>query len=330
MHDMCASEAAGSCAGEVQLAAAVTLPIDTDLIAADVLAALTGDDVDTDTLNDSPFAAPIKSSLAGALGVDVGDITITKFATTSRRLRRLQAGLSVDYVVSLPAVEAVTAKAASETMVVPDVVIPAAVTESGTAITIAQADIVAAPLRSYAYVKTSMCSASVVCSNECGTTAVTADDYYTCEEDSAAVDTAVCEAVLGAAPATETECCPAADEDYCEESDDDLADPPCPPGYATNADLSAEEKARCGYAEIVVKAKDNAAVVIVIVIVVVLALLVLAYKLCCSDSDDSDSNDSRGDVEKGAAVEAQENEEERRKKLEDRLAKVRDTIDEAP
>jgi len=215
-------------------------------------------------------------------------------------------------------------------MVVPDVVVPAEVTESGTAITIAEADIVAVPLRSYAFVKTSMCSASVVCSNECGTTAVTADDYYTCEEDSAAVDTAVCEAVLGAAPATQTECCPAADEDYCEVADDDIVDPPCPPDYATNADLSAEEKARCGWKKLDDKTKGYAWVVIVVVVVVVVVLLVSAYKLCCSDSDDSDSNDSRGDVEKGAVVEAQENEEERRKKLEDRLAKVRDTIDEAP
>jgi hypothetical protein len=74
------------------------------------------------------------------------------------------------------------------------------------------------------------------------------------------------------------------------------------------------------------KTEGNAAVVIVmtVTVVVVLALLALACKLCCADSDDSDSNDSRGDVDKG------ETEEERRKKLEDRLAKVRDTIDEAP
>lgn len=225
MNDVCTSEEVGSCAGEVQLAAAVTLPIDTSLIRADILAELTSDDVDTETLNDSPVAAPIKASLAAALSVEADVITLTKLETTGNRRRRLQDdGLSVDYVVSLPPIEAAAAKTSSENMQVPDVVIPADATEAGTAVTIAQADIDAQPLQSYTYVKTAgtceanACSASHVC----GAAAVTAADVYACKEDGAVVDATLCLPVLGEEPTTQTECCPAADPLTCTQSDADI------------------------------------------------------------------------------------------------------------
>jgi len=316
--DTCASLEANSCAGKVQLAAAVTLPVDTTLIKADVLEELTADDVDTDTLNASPLATPIKSSLATALSVDTADITLTKLSTSERR-RRLQAGLSVDYVVALPAAEAGAAQTASATMQVPDVVVPATATVAGAEITIAQADIVSQPLKSYAYVKTSLCPASPVCSNVCGTEAVNMNDAYTCEEDGAAVDTASCEPVLGTVPSTQTECCPAADEDFCEQSDEAITEPPCPPDYATNPDLTKSEKLECGLAELDEKTDGNAVLFVAVGLVIGVALLCLVYRLCCGDSDD-DSGDT--DVEKGEGGK----DDERIANLEQRLAVVRDGI----
>jgi hypothetical protein len=166
------------------------------------------------------------------------------------------------------------------------------------------------------------------CSNACDYEGETAADIYECLESGTSVVVQACaDAGIGTVPTSESTCCPAADENTCVASAADLtAPPPCPEDYASNPDLSTEEKARCGWKDFKEKSEDNAALVAVIVVVVVVAVLFLAYKCCCRESEDTDSR-SR-DVEKGAAAEAQENEQERRKKLKDRLAEIRGTVED--
>jgi hypothetical protein len=312
---------AGACVGKQVLKSALTFPVAAEDVALPEATA-TPEEITASPIGVA-LSASIKSSLEATLGSDIIVAILS-----------IQAGsLVVDYNVEVPSTVTVDASAAATALEAgltsTPPTLPAA---DGGAGTVSAGTAYVEPFKTYAYSRTAGCAAASDCSNACGFEGETAADVYRCLEDGAAVAAEACvDAGIGAAPTSDSTCCPAADVDTCVASAAALtAPPPCPENYRSDPDLSAEEKARCGWAELEEKTEGNAAVVIVIVIVVALALLALAYKLCCSDSDDSDSNDSRGDVEKGAAVEAQENEEERRKKLEDRLAKVRDTIDEAP
>ena len=220
MNDVCKSEQADSCAGRVQLAASVRLPINTALIKVDVLAELQAEDITTETLNAMPLSAPIKTSLATAFNVSVDDIILTKIEVTSRRRRRLQsAGLSIEYVIALPVAEAHAAQdfSTDDSFSIPDVTVPAEATADGISIVIESADILLEPLRSYAYVKSTACSSEHVCSNRCGTETVVAADVYRCEEDGTDVNMSICEALFGVAPSTQAVCCPAAEAETCEQ-----------------------------------------------------------------------------------------------------------------
>jgi hypothetical protein len=164
---------AGSCAGKVQLAAKVDLPMDNaNLVLPDANA--TPDEVDA-----SPIADAVKTALATALAVVKGDIKIKSIIKTTAR-RRLGAdasasalastrrrldvdGIAVDYAVELDATAAAAAKTASASMTVPDVTIPASA-NGGVALTVLSADIVPAPLVSYAWVTT-----KATCPTACGT-----------------------------------------------------------------------------------------------------------------------------------------------------------------
>lgn len=180
--DICASVSAGSCAGKVKLAAQVQLPIDTSNLV------MPGTDDTPEQINASPIAAAVKDGLAAALaGVTVPDITVNGITTvTSSGRRRLQDdvdGIAVDYVIALPPAAAATAKADSATMTVPDVVVPAEATTTGSAITVASADIVAPPLKSYAWVE-----AAATCPTECGAASSTPANTFTCAEDGVSAD----------------------------------------------------------------------------------------------------------------------------------------------
>lgn len=138
--DQCRPVASG-----VLLTAAVTLPLG-DIY--DINLPVAG--ADETTVNAMPIAGVIKTSLAAALdGVDTTDITIMGDSTTAevgRRTWDTTGDLSIDYTIVVPQTDAMAIKTASAIMTVPDIVIPAAATVSGHAITVASADIVAEPL----------------------------------------------------------------------------------------------------------------------------------------------------------------------------------------
>jgi hypothetical protein len=101
---------------------------------------------------------------------------------------------------------------------------------------------------------------------------------------------------------------------------------PCPEGWETDASLSATEKAVC----LVDTTTGKIAVGVIIVIVIVGLLLVscLVYKLCCGDAEAKYDTKEKKGVDEDAAAQSLENEEERRKQLEGRLATVRDGLGE--
>jgi hypothetical protein len=219
---VCAADAGGAatCAGAVQLVAAIALPVPNiaDIVLPDATA--TAADIDA-----SPIAASVKTAVATAMdGVEEADITVNSIAIAGGGRRRLQeaGSLEVDYTIALPAAAGQTAtetadaaKAAATAAAPIAVTIPAAATVSETDVTLAP---VAVPVPvSYAYVSTSTCG-TAACSNTCGAAELTAPDVITCLADGAAVPLAQCHENLGAQPATETTCCPAADAGTCEQT----------------------------------------------------------------------------------------------------------------
>ena len=211
MNDKCT---AGGCAGEVQLASAASLPLDiADLVVPDTSAMSAEEAVAA--IDASPVAVAVKGGLATALDIDASTITIKSIAAAAGgRRRRLQTGITVDYVVALPAAAVAAAQTAAASAT-PEVTIPAAASTSGAALPVATGTVT--PLKSYAYVSASTCGVAA-CSTACGAAAVSAADVYSCEEDGTAVATALCVPTLGAVPDTDTVCCPAADPATCADS----------------------------------------------------------------------------------------------------------------
>eukprot|EP01052_Picozoa_sp_SAG31_P015319 SAG31_NODE_981_length_10558_cov_2.972273_10_plen_871_part_00 len=200
MADMCTSEQSGSCVGLVNLAAKVHLPLDTSSLN---LASL--ENASVAEIDANPIAGAVKTSLAAALTeVEESDITITGISiTTARRRRRLQAvnGIAVDYTIALPPATATTVKTASTSMTVPDIVVPAAATTDGVAITVASSDIVAPALKSYSWVKV-----AATCPTACGTASSTPVDTYSCKEDGVIASDGDCTGAGHAKPSSTTSC----------------------------------------------------------------------------------------------------------------------------
>jgi hypothetical protein len=211
-----------------------------------------------------------------------------------------------------------TAKSSAVTAIAaaPAVVIP---TASGTTID-ASAPIVEA-FKSYAYVRTAGTCPSAACSAACDAEELNVPDVYACQEDGASVAEASCvSAGIGAAPSSETTCCPAADEDTCEQSAAEVTAPPAPPPIFDCADstLTSQEVLDCLEDETGLSGGAIAGIVVGGLVAVIGGV----YCICCRGGEEEASKAPAGDVEAGG------DDTERREVLEKRLAHVRNQIPE--
>jgi hypothetical protein len=208
MGDVCASELANSCAGKVNLVAAMTYDLAFD--ATDVAAAV-DENYDVD---ESPIAIEVKGKLATTLSASgmscaEEDITIMSIVAGS---------LVIDYVVRVPAAVATPEIKAAAVAAVADPTtvglphgIMAIELSNADGDTVFASGAVQEAFKSYAFVVSSACPATP-CPVLCGASALVVDDIYTCAEDGAVTNMTLCVASLGPVPASSTLCCGATDE----------------------------------------------------------------------------------------------------------------------
>jgi hypothetical protein len=310
--DVCPADG-GACRGQKMLKSALTFPVDAATVALPAAGASAAE------LDSSDTAVVIKNAIRPALVSVLGpDVVVTVLG--------MQAGsLVVDYTAAVPADVATDSPTKqTATLAVQDSVVWPALPAADGVGTIDAGTPVVDLLQNYAYSRTAGCLAATDCSAACGYEGEEADDVYQCLEDGSPVATAACEAAgIGPVPTSTSTCCPPADEETCTPSDEMITDP-CPEGWETDASLSATEKAVCLIEE------EGIAVGVIIVIVIVGLLLVscLVYKLCCGDAEAKYDTKEKKGVDEDAAAQSLENEEERRKQLEGRLATVRDGLGE--
>lgn len=207
MGDVCMSEFADSCAGKVNLVAAMTYDVAID--ASDV-ASMVDENYPVD---ESPIAVELKEKLAatlsaGGMNCAVQDITILSIAAGS---------LVIDYVVRVPAAVATpTIKAAAAAAIAdPSTVgLPHAMmtielsNEDGD--TVLASGAVQEAFKSYAFVGTRVCP-TTPCPVLCGAPALIMEDVYSCVEDAVPTNMTLCVASLGPVPTSSTLCCTATD-----------------------------------------------------------------------------------------------------------------------
>jgi hypothetical protein len=178
--------------------------------------------------------------------------------------------------------------------------------------------------KSYAYVRTAGTCPVAACSAACGYEGLSVADVYACKEDGVSVAEDSCvSAGIGAAPSSETTCCPAADEDTCEQSAAEVTAPPPAPPLSGCADstLTSQEKLEC--------VKDTTGLsggaIAAIVVGIAAGLAVAVYCICkfvCGGGEEEAGKAPAGDVEAGG------DDTERRDVLEKRLAHVRNHMPE--
>jgi hypothetical protein len=207
MGDVCMSELADSCAGRVNLVAALTYDVAID--ASDVASMVD----ENYAVDESPIAAVLKEKLATTLSAanmscTVQDITILSIVAGS---------LVIDYVVRVPAALATpTIKAAASAAVadpttvgLPHAMMTIELSNTDGDTVIATGAVQEA-FRSYAFVGSRACPATP-CPVLCGAPVLIVEDIYSCIEDKVPTNMSLCVASLGPVPTSSTLCCAATD-----------------------------------------------------------------------------------------------------------------------
>jgi hypothetical protein len=289
------------CEGDQVLVSALTFDVDVadlgDLSSPNVAASI---------------AASLTTTLAASLGEGIEVIILG-----------LSAGsLIVDYKVVVPAATTVTEAMKSSAV---DLIAGAAVDiESASGDTVAAPAPIVEAFKSYAYVRTAGTCPVAACSAACGYEGLSVADVYACQEDGASVAEDSCvSAGIGAAPSSETTCCPAADEATCEQSAAEVTAPPAPPPIfeCADSDLTSQEILDCVKEETGLSGSAIAGIVVGIAAGLALAVYCIC-KFVCGGGEEEASKAPAGDVEAGG------DDGERREVLEKRLAHVRNQMPE--
>ena len=250
--DVCtAGDATGVCEGKQVLVSALTFDMDITTIDQSAAGAV--------------LSASIKSSLSASLGSDIV-VTILSIAAGS---------LVVDYKVEVPAATVVdqAAKDDAAAAIAGAAAIDMPAPSGGT---VAAPTPIVEPFKSYAYVRSAGSCPSEACDAACGYVGLAVSDVYACQEDGVNVAASSCVgAGIGAAPETDTECCPAADDETCEKSAAEVTAPP-PSVADVCAGLQGQEALDCVAEETGV----SAGAIVGILVAVVVVGFVLAYCFC--------------------------------------------------